>query len=280
MIVALCAMLVVATLTICFVPKKYSSSMEVYIVNTNTSYDYTTSSLLSANTYLINDYIAIIQGDMMLDQVRQSLKDEASTYVDKETGKPLLNEDQVKALSKLTNGQIRSMIRSSASDESSIFGLSISHTDPMQAYVIAYTIAKIAPAAVTDIAKSEINERVALAEDIYNAMDYFNDQKHNGNSGTSEADILQYLNDYQIGLERQDCIEIIIDPKPATSHDSPNVPTYTLLAGIASAIIAYVIFLLLSLSKSVIVTEEDVKKLLDHPLIGTVPHWSTRGTKN
>ncbi len=239
MIIAICAMLIMGAFTICFIPKKYSSSMEVYIINTNASYDYTTSSLLSANAYLINDYIAIMQGDSMLKRVCKELKEEAATYTDA-NGDLFLSEEQVSALSRLEPGHIRSMVRSSASAESSIFRFSISHTDPKLAYVIARKIAEIGPAEVTKIAKS----------------------------------------DKEIGVDRQECISIIIEPKMASSHDSPNVPVYTLLAGIAATVIAYVIFLLLSLSKSVIVTEEDIKRTLDYPLIGIIPHWSVSNSKN
>ncbi len=239
MIIAICAMLIMGAFTVYFIPKKYSSSMEVYIINSNASYDYTTSSLLSANVYLINDYIAIMQGDAMLKTVCKELREEAATYVDTD-GNPFLNEEQVNALSKLEPGHIRSMVRSSASPESSIFRFSISHTDPKLAYTIARKIAEVAPAEVTKIAKSDKSD----------------------------------------DIERQDCISIIIEPKMSSSHDSPNVPVYTVLAGIAAAVIAYVVFLLLGLSKSVIVTEEDVKRNLDYPLIGIIPHWSVSNAKN
>ncbi|MBR2354747.1 MAG: hypothetical protein IKA76_09640 [Clostridia bacterium] len=279
LIVALCAAILMLVFTICFIPKKYSSSMEVYIINTNTSYDYTTSSLLSANDYLINDYIAIMKGDRMLKRVCAELKAEASTYTDK-SGAPFLNEQQLEAIQRLEPPHIRSMLDSAADDDSSIFGLSVSHTDPKLAYVIARKIAEISPEEVTDVAKSKINERASMAEDIYNAMDFFNDGKHNENVEIAEEDILKYLESYNIGLSRQDCISIIIEPKLATSHDSPNAPVLSILAGFAAAIIAYVIFLLLSLSKSVIVTEEDVKRTLKYPMIGVIPHWSISGNKS
>ena len=277
-IIAVCAMLIMATFTICFIPKKYSSSMEVYIINTNASYDYTTSALLSANTYLINDYIAIMQGDKMLQRVCTELKDEVNTYKG-ENGEAFLNEAQIEVINQLTPKQIRSMIKSSASAESSIFRLSLSHTDPRVAYVIARKIAEIGPEEVTEVAKSKINERSTTAENIYNAMDYFDNNKRDDSVEISEDDIIKYLETYNIGLDRQDCIDIIIEPKSATTHDSPNVPVYTLLAGIAATIISYVIFLLLSLSKSVIITEEDVKRNLEYPLIGIIPHWSTSTAK-
>lgn len=277
-IIAVCAMILMAAFTICFIPKKYSSSMEIYIINSNTAYDYTTSSLLTANTYLINDYIAIIQGDEMLTRVCNELKAEAPKYTDS-NNQPLLSEAQIKVIENLQPKHIRPMIKSSAASESSIFKLSVANTDPDLAYVIAHKIAEVAPEEVTNVAKSKINERASMAEDIYNAMDYFNDKKHNENSEISEDDILKYLESYNIGLNRQDCIDIIINPKFPTTHDSPNVPVYTILAGIAAAVIAYVVFLLMNLSKSVIITEEDVRKNLNYPLIGIIPHWSMSGSK-
>ncbi len=277
-IIAICAMLIMAAFTIFFIPKKYSSSMEVYIINSNTSYDYTTSSLLAANTYLINDYIAIIQGDEMLNRVCNELKAEAPTYKDSE-GQQLLSEEQIDALNALQPRQIRSMIKSSASAESSIFKLSISHTDPDLAYVIAYKIAKLAPEEVTKVAKSDINDRNSMAQIIHGVMNDLN-KTHENENKVELSDVLGYLEEEKIGLNRQDCIDIIINPKFPTSHDSPNVPVYTILSGIAAAVIAYVVFLLLTLSKSVIITEEDVRKHLNYPLIGIIPHWSMSGNKS
>lgn len=271
MIIAICAMLVMAAFTVCFIPKKYSSSMEIYIINSNTAYDYTTSSLLTANAYLINDYIAIIQGDSMLDRVCDELAAEADTY--------RLSQEQKDYLTQLTPKEIRTMIKSSASAESSLFKLSVAHSDPKLAYVIAHKIAELAPEEVTKVAKSEVNQRTTLAKQIQEAMDYLEDGTFN-NPSVEIDDVMKYLERYNVGLTRQDCIDVIINPKMPTSHDSPNVPVYALLAGIAAAVIAYVVFLLLNLSKSVIVTEDDVKKLLDHPLIGTIPHWSSHGAKN
>ena len=47
-----------------------------------------------------------------------------------------------------------------------------------------------------------------------------------------------------------------------------------------AAVVAFGGFLLLEMSSSVITTAEDVKKLLEQPLIGTIPHWSSSQGKN
>ena len=279
-LIGLCAMLIMATITVCFIPKKYSSSMDVYVVNSNVSSDYTTSSLLSANSYLINDYIAIIKGDIMLKSVCDQLKTEAPTYKDA-SGNSVLDEAQLSVIDALTPGQLRSMISSNVSEESSIFKLSVSHTDPEIAYVIARKIAKLAPASVTDVVKkSDVNRRPVIAEQIYDAMKHFQLKDDTENS-PSVDEIITFLERYGIGLVREECIDIISDPKLSTTHDSPNLLTYTLLAGIAALAIAYAAFLLSTLSKSVIVTEEDIRKNLDYPLIGVIPHWSSgsKGSK-
>lgn len=261
LIFALVAMIAMAAFTVLFIPKQYSSTMEIYIINTNASYDYTTTSLLGASSYLINDYISIIKGDTLLDELCTALKADGS-------------------VPNITPKKIRSMIKTSSSSDSSIFKLSIVDTDPERAYAVASKLAEIAPKALTNIVKSEINDRSAIATQVYNALDYFDDNKHNKSISQTTDDIMAYLEQYNVGLNRQDCISINILPQKAQTPDSPNVPVYTVLAGVIVAVLAYAVFLVLHLSRSVITSEEDVKALLNQPLLGIIPHWSSSGNQN
>ena len=83
LIIAIIAVIVSASFTHFFIPKKYSSSVKFYVVNINSDYDYTSSSVVSAASYLINDYIAIIKSDRMLDQVMAELEKDGYTNVTK-----------------------------------------------------------------------------------------------------------------------------------------------------------------------------------------------------
>ena len=74
MIFTLVIMIAAACFTHFLIPKKYSSEVEFYIVNVNTDSDYTSTSLLGAASYLVNDYVTIIKSDYMLDQVVAKLK--------------------------------------------------------------------------------------------------------------------------------------------------------------------------------------------------------------
>ncbi len=260
-IIALVAMVLMASFTIFFIPKKYSSTMEIYIINTNAQVDYTSSSLLAAAEYLVNDYVSIIKGDAMLDKLIAELKEEGYTG--------------------LSHQKLRSMIKTSAADNSSVFKLSVEHTDPKLAYAVAKKIAEMAPGEITKVAKSDINNRLAIAKIIYRATDYFeNAGRETGTSPYDLTEILAFLEKNNLGLAQQDCIAINIQPKEPTTHDSPNLVMNTLVAGVAAAALAYVVYLILAISRSVITTEEDVKASFDYPVIGAIPHWSNHIGKN
>ncbi len=264
MIVTLVIMIAAACFTMLLIPKKYSSTIEIYIINSNSTSDYTTTSLLGASSYLVNDYVAIIKGDTIMNKVCENLN----------------GTEKVGAI---TPAELRSKIKTSSSPDSSIFKLSVVDTNPERAFAIVTEIAKIAPTEVTNIVKAgtEINQRDTIANYIKNAMTAFG-VAHPEKGVPTTQNITDYLNDKKIGFDRQDCISINIQPQAAPkSPDSPNVPVYTLLAGFAAAVVSYAIFLLVELSSAVITTEDDVKKLLEQPLIGTIPHWSSgTGAKN
>lgn len=250
-IVTLAAMILVACFTHLCIPKKFSSSVKFYVVNINPDYDYTSSTLVSASTYLINDYVAIIKSDYLLEQVCEQLR--AEGYPD------------------ITPKDIQSMISSSAASETSVFTLSISSTDKTLAYKVASSIAKIAPKAVTAMAKSDESTYQKLAERVFYVMKSMQLDE----SGTlTQTDVETFIRQNKLGLsEQMNCIEVLSYPVEAPTHDSPSLVVYTLVGGVAAAILTYVIFLVNALVKQTVTTEDDVKKLLARPLLGTIPHW-------
>ena len=263
-IIALAVMLLVAGFTHFFIAKKYSSSVKFYVVNVNTSIDYTTASYLSASEYLINDYVSIIKSDYLLNMVCENLKE--------------------KGYENVTPDRLRPLIRSSADTNNSTFSLSVVHTDKQFAYDVTVAITEIAPNAITALTKPNSNTNEKLANKIYAVINYYNTHpeamKESGKLPVSQGDIQQLLADNELGLSDQlNCLEMITPPRVATTHDSPSLLTYTALGGIAAAALAYVFFLICSLVKMNVTTEEDVKKLLNRPLLGTIPSWETNSEK-
>ncbi len=257
LIVTLIAMIIAASFTHFFIPKKYSSSIKFYVVNINPDYDYTSSSVVSAASYLINDYIAIIKSDYMLDQVVDALKEDGVTNVSKK--------------------QIHSMISSATASETSVFTLSVTSTDKALAHQVATAIAELAPEAVTSVAKSSESTNKVLAEKILFTINKLGLESKDPITQTHVESVLTM---YGIGLSEQaNCIEVLTYPALATSHDSPSLVTYTFLGGVIAAIATFAFFLICNLVNQSVVTEEDIKRFINRPLIGVIPHWENT-TKN
>ena len=252
LIVTLIVMMLAASFTHFFIPKKYSSSIKFYVINSNADYDYTSSTVISAVTYLINDYISIIKSDLVLDKVVDELK-----------------EDNIE----ITKAQILSMISTSIAEETSVFTMTFTSTDKQLAYDVASAIAEIAPATVTAVAKSDENTNRVLAEKILFVIEKLGLDK---NDPITETHVESVLSMYGVGLSEQaTCMEVLTPPVEDTVHDSPNIITYTLLSGVLAAVATYAFFLIVSVLNQSVVTEEDVKRLINRPLIGTIPHWET-----
>lgn len=276
-IAAVVAAIVVGVAVNLFIPKKYSSSVEFYVVNTNTSYDYTTSSLLAASEYLINDYVKIIKSDAILELVAEEVnKDRA--------------EDK-----KATVKELRSMISSSSEESTSLFTIKVTHTDPEYAYRVASVIRDIAPEKVTEIAKPDrlTNEylvNVAWQTMIALEKAYLKEQAENNsieiNDTTAKNSILErYGNDAEKAVETflseagldgsLDCFTTVNSPALDDAHDSPNALKYAAVAAVGAAAIVYLVFLIKGIFEMNVSSEDDVKKLVKRPLVGTIPHWES-----
>ena len=248
-IIAVIAMILAASFTHFFIPKTYSSSVKFYVVNINADYDYTSSSVIGAVSYLVNDYISIIKSDRMLDLVVDELKKDG--YPD------------------ITKGQINSMISSSTGTETSVFSLKISSTDPELAYKVASILAEKAPATVTDIAKSSENSKNMFVQKV---MVVINNLPIENKQDIKSEHIDSIVTAFGIS-DQTDCMKLISPPVKATSHDSPSLPIYTLLGGILAVLVAYALFVLYAMLNQTIVTEEDLKQYVDYPVLGVIPHW-------
>ncbi len=218
--ITLVVMIIVACLTHFFVPKKYSSSIEFYVININSGVDYTTTSYLGASAYLINDYVSIIKSNYMLDKICLDLKEDGFSDISPDT--------------------IRGMISSSSSDQSSVFKLSVSHTDKELAYKIASYIAEFAPDYVTKMARPATDPNELPTK----------------------------------------CVEVLTPPVEDKVADSPNLPLYTLGGGVLAAIVVYVCFLVRSIIAATIVTEEDLRKISELPLLGVIPRWDSKALRS
>ena len=298
----------------------YSASITFYARNNDVNSDIISQGNLSAATRLINDYIQIIKSDAVLTQISDELK--ATDGIE------------------LTPQQIDGTISASSEEESSMFVIIITHTDPKVTKAIAAAVEKVTPEAVTKIAKSGhlttpyIAEQVGIVirrlgrvnaetEDAdglgkldwkINRPNNFNEvvqdciNKSTAPEGQEKAsveqviavlDALEARDDLQYSLIESDNFEALLTqylnentsllkdtslcftPIEATSvwTNSPNALRYALIAAAAGAVIVYLIFLIIGIFESNITSEEDLKKIIDKPVIGTIPAWETADKK-
>jgi len=254
LIISVIVMILAAAFTHFCIAKTYSSSIKFYVVNINADYDYTSSSLVTAAPYLVNDYIAIIKSDRMLDKVVDQLHKEG--------------------YHEITKKQVNNMISSSSANQTSVFSLSISSTDPELAFKVASIIAEMAPATVTSVAKSSDNSTQALSEKILFVIHQLDPTTKDT---VSKEHVQSVMSAAGIASDQSNCIELLTPPVKPTSHDSPNLVLYTLVAGILAACASYALFLLYEVLNQTIVTEEDVRQYINYPVIGVIPHWESDG---
>ena len=113
-----------------FITPKYQSSITMYVNNRRGTVDdefetKTLSSDITASQQLVPTYIEMLKSDNVLEDVGDA--------VEKETG-----ED-------ISAGRIRGMLTASALGNTEIIKVSVRHTDPAMAMLIANTIADVAP---------------------------------------------------------------------------------------------------------------------------------------
>lgn len=114
---------------------EYESSVSLYVNNeTETTVNKTLGSDIQASQMLVDTYIVIIKSDTVLNQVSQKLVEKNILGYDAE--------------------MLRSSITASAVDATEIFEVTVRDTDPMNTYIIANTIADVAPLIIQDFVEA------------------------------------------------------------------------------------------------------------------------------
>ena len=268
----LVVMLATALVTQFFIPKKYSSSVKFYVVNVDSDQDYASATNLAAAEYLANDYIEIINGDTLL-----------STVADR-----LVSEGYINT----TPNMLRQMIKSSVKPSTSVFTVSVSHTNKEFAYRTAQLLEEIAPPIITDIAKPADTTGKRAAANVRTLLRSLVDSKELSltwidpetgkeavNTIPSEMMILEHLEYHGEATERLSCIAVLKSPVKATSHDSPSLLLNTVVSGVIAAVLSYSFFLIISSINSTVVTEDDVRSMIKKPMMSAIPHWETTQKK-
>lgn len=158
----------------------------------------------------------------------------------------LLNDHGVEYSSE----EIRGMISSETKTTTSIFSITVENGDPYHAYWIAGYIAEMASPVITEFSKP--------SEFTYTA---------------SNGEV------FVVTVDHVDPVKVLRVPTLNESEVSPSVVSNTFLTAIITAVIAYIVYLLIDILDSTIRTEETVKEKVSRPLIGTIPEWKIHSTK-
>ena len=244
LIFAIIVAFLVGACTEILIPKKYSSSVDFYIINMSITSEYTTSALLSAAEYLANDYIEIIKGDTMLDTINSELKGEGKEQY--------------------THKQLRSMISAKTAADTSIFTVTVICEDPDSAYTISKAICNHAP----DVIKSITRPNYVANLYVYQGV---------GADGIKTPDDFTLISENDL-----ECIDVVRAPIKPEGHISPSPIKNGVIGALLVAILVYALCFISKMADTVIRSEESVKRLIGRPIIGSVPYWhiSAKEKKN
>ena len=125
-----------------FVDPMYRADIMMYVNNSSqpTSSNVTTSADLSASQRLVRTYVNILKSNRVLDKVAERLD------------------------SDLSASQIKGMITAAALDETEVFRVRISHTDPQEAADIANAIAEVAQVEIASIVEGSSTKIIDYAK--------------------------------------------------------------------------------------------------------------------
>ena len=168
-----------------------------------------------------------------------------SDHMLEEISRKLLEDHGVEYTSK----EIRGMISSETKTTTSIFSITVENGDPYHAYWIAGYIAEMASPVIKDFSKP--------AEFTYEI---------NGEKVTATIDHV-------------DPVKVLRVPTLNENEVSPSVVANTFFTALITAVIAYIVYLLVDILDSTIRTEETVKEKVSRPLIGTIPEWKIHSGK-
>ena len=136
LVAVIIASLLAGLFTEFFIPKKYSSTVKFYVVNSSGA-DYTSAAVVSALEILTSNYMELLKTDKIVAPIAQTLAEEYDIDY--------------------TTDQIKSMITTSkVNDDTAMIVLKVVHTDKDVAFKIAEAFSKEAPALVTEVEKEDL----------------------------------------------------------------------------------------------------------------------------
>ncbi len=243
----------VAAFTEFFIPKKYVSSVEFYIINTQAGAEYTQMALLSASERLATDYVKIIMSDEVVSAVSTVAKDKGYD---------------------VSESEIRSMISSQVAAETSTFTISVTTTDPQMSYDIVKAVEEKAPDIIRDITRPEFSDD----SNYYKPVRYKVDE--NGKQVFDKDGNPEYVFE-KLSSSDFTCVSTVRTPSLPTAPSSPNVKTYTLLAAVIAAFVVYAVIFIIKIADTTIRSKENVTDVLDPSIIviGEIPEWYDSNVK-
>lgn len=204
-----------------FIQKKYSSSVTFYVINSSGA-DYTSSAVVSALEDLTANYMELIKTDKIVAPIAKKLAEEHGI--------------------EYTPDQIKTMISTTAVNDTAMIMLKVKHTNPEVAFKIAELFSTEAPALVTEIEKEEL---------LNNGIDL------------------------ETGKTVTECIKAVNYPRMATTHDSPSLFRNVTLAAVLAAVAVYAIYFIIALLDNTVKSEDEIKEFFgDYPLLASIPNWS------
>ena len=260
--ITLIAVIAAGTATHFLVQRKYASTTTFIIVNVNQNIDYTLSTTLSADQQLAENYIEVIKSDIMMDLMTKQLEEKEGIKIHPST--------------------LRSMISASTSNSASTFAVTVTSSESALSYKIATYIAEIAPALVTEVTKpGELSATISWAtivETLNKKAEKTPEYHDMAIAVEKAAQKLQGEGSLTVqGTQnRLECIRVLRQPTQNRNPVSPNIAKVAIIAGIIALILAYAFFLVCDLMSTTVKTEEDVKRLTDLPILGTIPKWDKK----
>lgn len=124
-------------------PKKYTSSVTLYVYNQTEGRQQLTSSDFALSSKLVDTYMVILKSDYVLEKVSDKIAEQNLNY---------------------SASDIRGMITSEAVDETEVFKISVSSFEKEDSKVIADAIAEIAPDEIIRVVKAGSVEIVDSAK--------------------------------------------------------------------------------------------------------------------
>ena len=124
-------------------PKKYTSSVTLYVYNQSANQQQLTSSDFALSAKLVDTYMVILKSDYVLEKVSDKVKEQNLDY---------------------SASSIRSMLSSEAVEETEVFKVSVSTYNKEDAKTIADAIAEIAPDEIIRVVKAGAVEIVDTAK--------------------------------------------------------------------------------------------------------------------